>query len=264
MKIVWCTLLPLAFLFPACGPGGSSDAARESGRIMQDRISMLEADLTKAANESKLNQRSLDSSRMERLKMEQQAKEERAVLQKKLDQLTKDFEDYKNKFRLTSRNRAAGQRLERLVCGGGVIYDQVEILSLTPGELRFRHASGLGKVALGRLDGELREKFGYNAAEAAAWQLAEFKKEELDENAGEKIAAPATGKVKPDRVELRAKERAHAIRRNYVITLNNLVASARNLQADQNCCPIHKREQLTAWSAQAARLRAKIAAIPNS
>ncbi len=136
------------------------------------------------------------------------------------------------------------------------------------GELRFRHEAGLAKVALGQLDAALRDRFGYNADEAAAWQAAELKRQEIEEDAASlytySVPANSSGSsgTRPTPAQQSAKDRASATRRNFVVTLNNLIASARQLQADRRCCPVYKRERLAALSQQANRLRARIAAIP--
>ena len=251
--------LLIVTLLSGCGPTGPSDAARASTAIMQERIQVLEGDLTKAVNDNKLSQRTLDAAREERVRVEKQAKEEREALQKKLDGLTKVFEEYKNTYRTIARKRAPGQRMVKLDCGTDMIYNDVEILAITPGELRIRHAAGLAKVPLGRLEASLRERFAYNAAEAASWQAAELKKQE--EAMESEVAATAA--PKPGRTLTHVQRENKLARQNYTNNLNMLIASARALQADRNACPVHKREQMTAWSAMAARIRQKIAALPR-
>lgn len=251
-------LVGLSLSLTACGPDVASKAASLENQMLKDRVLALEQDSTRAVNEARAAERSLQGARDDFARKEQEAKAERESLKKKLDESTKAFEEYKTKFRLTSRSRASGQKLAKLVCGEGKEYQDVEVVSLTPGELKFRHAAGLGKVALGQLDPQLREQFGYNPEEAAAWLEAEEKKAEAAEMAKiqtDNLASISKSKKGPSRFAMQQKA-------GYQASLQTLYNSARALQADRNACPVHKRYQLASWSALAERLKKQIAALP--
>ena len=254
------SLLVLTLATSGCGPTEGHRAALAETKKLQERIQFLQEDVARVTSEAKGAQRSIDSAREEATRREQETKAEREALQKKLNEVLKAFEEYQGKYRLSAQHRAAGQRLATLDGGAGRVFKDVEVLSITPGELRFRHASGLDKVPLGQLEASLRERFAYDPEKAAAW-LAGERQKEVDEETNALIAETKAAHATVSRMQ-RAKSGSNGTRLRYQQNLNAIYASANALQADRNCCPVHKRYQLAEWSAEAARIKQRMAALP--
>jgi len=221
-----------------------------------ERVEVLQGDLIRAANEARAAERSLQNVRADAVRREKEATVERETQQKKLDDAIKALDDYKAKYRITSRSKAAGRKLARLDSGTGGVFEGVEILALTPGELRFHHSNGIATVALGQLNAELRDSLGYHPEEAAAWLKEQHEKLAAVE---EEDAAP------PKDSAARSKKPTFdtAAKRLYLANLNSLYSQARALQADRNACPVHKRYKLAEWAQAAARLKQKLASLPS-
>ncbi len=240
-----------------CGPDATGSAAREENRILMERVDLLTEDAKRAADEARAAERSLQTVRAEAVRKEKEAQAERESLKKKTDEAVKALEDYKTKYRVTYRSKAAGRKMERLDSGTDGVFEEVQILTLTPGELRFHHRNGVATLALGQLNADLRETLAYDPEEAVAWMKEQQEKQAASgvEAAAERTLAAATGTKSK-------KSPASGPKGRYQTNLNFLYARARDLQADANACPVHKRYQLAVWAREAAGLKQKLAALP--
>ena len=174
--------------------------------------------------------------------------------------MLKAFDEYKGKYRLSAQTPGRRPTPRDLGWRSGPGIQDVEVLSITPGELRFRHASGLDKVPLGQLETSLRERFAYDPEKAAAWLAAERQKE-VDEETNALIAETKAANATSPGCSGQ-NPAATGARLRYQQNLNAIYASAHAFQADRNCCPVHKRYQLAEWSAEAARIKQRMAALP--
>ena len=257
-------LLILPFWLTSCGPDPQLNALQAETKTLTQRLRTLEEDVTRAKQEALAAERSLQELRAESLRKEKDTKAEKEAARQKLEEVQKAFEEYKTKFRLTSRTRAVGLELARLDCGSEGTFQQVKVMDLTPGTVRFHHATGITAVALGRLEPEVRARLGYNPEEAAAWHASERQKQ-LQQEDDALVAESKAATAQVQRLGVDAKKRASSTdaRQHYEKHLASLYTSARTLQADQTCCPVHKRWQLGEWAAEAAQLKAKMAALPR-
>ena len=245
-----------------CGPSTQQKAAINENQKLKERVKALEDQALREESEGRLARASLRELRAESEKKEEAATTEKESLKKQLEEVRKAYDAYRAKYRVTAR--AAGQKLARLDCGDGKVFENVEITEVTPGELRFHHTFGMGRVPLGMLEPGLRDRLDYDPEEAASWlaknrPVVAVAADEGDDNGPAPSGAAGKAKIKP----AVAKRSPNAgIRQRYVSDLNSLYASARSLQADRNCCPVHKRYQLASWGEEAARLKKIIASLP--
>lgn len=264
-NLLRCSLMVLPFWLASCGPDPQVKALQAESETLTQRLRVLEEDATRARQDAQAAERSLQELRAESLRKEKETKAGAEADRKKLEEVQKAFEDYKTKFRVTSRAKAVGLELAQLDCGSEGTFNQVKVMDLTPGTVRFQHAAGITTVALGRLGPEGRDRFGYQPEEAAAWHAAEQKKlqqQEDDALVAESKAATAlirrTGSGSSPKRDSTSQARQLCEKQ-----LAALYASARRLQADRTCCPVHKRWQLGEWAARAAQLKAKLSALPR-
>lgn len=244
------------FATGACSPDGGSRGGREESRVLMERVDVLQSDLERATSEARAAERSLRTVREDAVRREKEATTEREAYQKKLDDAVKALDEYKAKYRVTYRSKAAGRKMTQLDSGTGGIFEGVEILALTPGELRFHHNNGIATVALGQLKADLRESLGYDPQEAAAW-LKEQRVKQVAAEEEEPAPLTASAKSRPKKAGF-----ASGAKGLFLANLNNIYSQARALQADRNACPVHKRYQLSAWASEAARIKQKLAALP--
>jgi len=252
----------LTFILTAgsCSPDTNRKAARDDTRILMERVEVLESDAKRAADEARAAERSLQTVREETKRKEKEATAERESLRKQTEEAVKALDDYKAKYRISYRSRAKGQRLARLDCGDGGVFENVEILSLTPGELRYHHANGIATVALGRPETGQREMLGYDPREAAVW-LKERESKAESSGEGEAVRSSQSATASLSRTKKPASF-ATGQRGQLQASLSELYLRGRSLQADRNCCPVHKRYQLAEWAQQAARLKQRLATLP--
>ncbi len=257
-------LLVLPLWLSSCGPDPQLQALQAETETLTQRLRVLEDDVTRAQQEARAAERSLQELRAESLRKDKEAKTETDDARQKLEEVQKAFEDYKTKFRVTSRTKAVGLELAELDCGSEGIFKQVKVMDLTPGTVRFQHAAGITTVALGRMGPEGRDRFGYHPEEAAAWHAAEQQKQlQREEEALVAESKAATAQIKQIGIAAKNRNSAADARQRYEKHLASIYASARTLQADRTSCPVHKRWQLGEWAAVAARIKAKMAALPR-
>lgn len=253
-------LLGVSLLCGGCGPSAREKAAVLELQKFKDRVRAMGEESEKREEAAR---EALQAAREEAEKKEKDAATEREAVKKQLDEVKKAFDDYKTKYRVSAR--APGQKFVKLDCGDGKIFANVEIVEVTPGEMRFSHAYGSGKVALGMLEAGLRDRMDYDPEEAAAWLASNTPKISAKDDEPEKTPQLSAKELALAKVKARkmANEAAAVARmkQSYVSDLNTIYASARALQANQNCCPVHKRYQLAAYEKEAARLKRKIASL---
>lgn len=133
-------------------------------RILSDQIRALESAQAQDKAEVKRLQMQMRSLQSERDKI----KEERDKLlpqleeaRNALDSLRKEFEAYKQHYKLSIRKRAPGMELEAVEVGGKR-YEKVVIRDLTETSLVFIHQAGTMSVQLNQLKPEMQERLGYS------------------------------------------------------------------------------------------------------
>jgi hypothetical protein len=272
MKRILCaSLVGLSLGLCGCDESSAVRLAKSEATLLKSQNEFLTENLAKVANEAKAAQRALEAVRAEQSSKETEIRQAHESLKKQLNEVQKSFDQYKEKFRVSARTKAPGLRLPVLACGEEEIYKDVEVLAINPGELKFRHSAGLGKMPLGRLEQALRDRFAYDPEEANAWLASERKKEvdaevALQERvmpAGTGTGATSAGRSREGFNPGQSKGKADPQKRlNYVARLNKVYASARSLQADNTGCPIHKRYELAALAREANELKQTIASLP--
>lgn len=245
--------------------GGCFSDSRETAAVIEveslrDRVSTLQEEAAKEASESRAARASLREIREETERREKESAAEREAMKKQLEEMKKAFDEYKAKHRLAAR--APGRKFDRMDCGKGHVYTRVEIIEVTPGEMRFSHADGLAKVPLGMIEPSLRDHLDYDPAEAAAWMAANAPKVTFDGGEDTGPAGLTASRSAVKKSVNRQFTASASLRKRYQRSLNALYAEARALQADKNCCPVHKRHQLAGWSREANELKQRIAALP--
>ncbi|MDB6133360.1 MAG: hypothetical protein JWM59_1603 [Verrucomicrobiales bacterium] len=264
-KSVSGILIGISLVCGGCGPSATERTALNENRMLKERVSSLEEDAKRDSEAATAARASLQQLKGETEKKEKSTAAERDEAKKRFEEVKKAFDDYRAKYRVTAR--APGVRIARLDLGQDKVYENVEIMEVTPGELRFHHSFGTGKVALGMLEPALRDRLDYDAEEAAVWMAAHAPKVpslEEAETETDRLLLASVGKGNSAQ-KTAAQQTWNASRRKRLQTdLNGLYASARTLQADRNCCPVHKRYQLAEWSREADKLKKAIAAIPAS
>ncbi|MES2709045.1 MAG: hypothetical protein V4726_20785 [Verrucomicrobiota bacterium] len=253
----------LPLLCGGCFPDSRETASVIEVESLRDRVSTLQEEAAKEASESRAARASLRESREEAERREKESAAEREAMKKQLEEVKKAFDEYKAKHRLAAR--APGRKFDRMDCGNGHVYTSVEIIEVTPGEMRFSHADGLAKVPLGMVEPSLRDHLDYDPAEAAAWMAVNASKitsddgQDTEGTAGLVASRSAVQKA----VNRKSTASSAGLRKRYQTSLNSLYAEARALQADKNCCPVHKRYQLASWSRRANELKQRIASLPS-
>lgn len=258
-------LIGVSLVCGGCGPSASERAALNENRMLKERLSSLEEDARRDSESASAARASLQQLKEETEKKEKTAAGERDDAKKRFEEVKKAFDDYRAKYRVTAR--APGVKIARLDLGQDKVYENVEIIEVTPGELRFHHSFGTAKVALGMLEPALRDRLDYDAEEAAVWMAAHAPKLpslEEKETETDRLLLATVGKGSSAQKAAAQQSRNASRRKRLQADLNGLYASARTLQADRNCCPVHKRYQLAEWSQEAEKLKKAIAAIPTS
>lgn len=269
-------LAGIGLLCASCGPSTKErlDAARIDS--LKEDVKALQEQVTKAEAASRDARESLREFQDDHSKKQQQNTGEKEAVQKKLDEVQKAFDAYRAKYRVTAR--AAGQKFA-LISAGGHEYKDVVVTEVTPGELRFIHSFGTTKLPLGMLDTKLRDHFDYDAMEAETWLAASIKAasgnagadDDEDGVEGKALASfhargglrGLAGAGQPTAGSGgNAGTAADSRKKSYQQKLNNIYTQARQLQADQNCCPVHKRYQLASWQKEANDLKKRIASLP--
>ena len=259
MKLRLHSVFLLASLtLASCDPDAARKAARAETKILMERVEVLELDVKRATNEARAAERSLQTLREEVTRREKEVRGEGESHKKKAEEAVRALDEYKSKYRVSYRSRAKGQRIARLDCGEGAVFEAVEILALTPGELRYHHANGIATVALGRLEAGQREMLGYDPEEAALWL-----KEKNDNLTDEDLMAANSTAPAGSATKTKKPSFATGLRGRYQASLNELYLRGRALQSDRNCCPVHKSYQLADWAREASRLKQKLASLPS-
>lgn len=270
MKLfLYASLAGCSLAVCSCDNSAAQRTAESEAATLKAQNEFLTETMAKATNDAKAAQRGLDDLRAEQNRKDGETRASQEALKKQLIEVQKSFEQYKEKYRVSARKRAPGLKLAMLACGTEEVYKDVEILTITPGQLNIRHSSGLAKVPMGRLEHGLRERFAYDADEATAW-LASERKKELEAEAAKQeriiIGATGSGGTSAGRARQASSRQAYnpQTRLNYVAQLNKVYANARAVQACNSGCPVHKRYELQALAQDAEELKRTIASLPKA
>ena len=132
------------------------DSLAQANKAKADAVQAgesLKADLEKAKND------------IQALQDDQKATE---PLKQQLDQLQKDFDAYKEKYRIQARNKAVGEKLDQLVTANAT-YQSVTIKAVDPASINIEHADGASRILFTDLGQDWRDRFDYDDAEAQSY-----------------------------------------------------------------------------------------------
>jgi len=86
----------------------------------------------------------------------------------KVAKVGEDFEDYKKKYRIAERARAAGEKMEALTTKDGKVYQEVKVIEVTAMGMKIMHKAGSTRVEYQRLPDEMQDRFQFTKEAAAA------------------------------------------------------------------------------------------------
>jgi len=78
-----------------------------------------------------------------------------------LAKMNERFEDYKKKYRIAERARAAGEKMAELKTKDGKVYEQVKVLEINAIGMKIMHKAGNTRVHYKRLSDELQDRFQF-------------------------------------------------------------------------------------------------------
>ncbi|MBL9117186.1 MAG: hypothetical protein JNJ83_19425 [Verrucomicrobiaceae bacterium] len=141
-------------LLSACDDGSASRVKSMRSEIDQLGKSVFEAQQTSRRLESQL-----EATKAERAKLEdtvKKAQQELDAAKAELEQLKKDFDNYKARYKVSLQERVPGLPLPDFQ-HRGTSYAQVTVVEMNAEMIGFRHAAGLGKLGLGELPELIRD-----------------------------------------------------------------------------------------------------------
>lgn len=141
-----------------CGDDAQMQAMANQVQALESAQGRSRAELSKM----QLQIKALEAENA-KLKGEREQLKERAIeVERSLDATTKDFENFKNQYKLSIRQRAPGMELT-MVDLAGKKFDRVRIRELNDTTLTVMHDAGTMSVPLSELQPELQERLGYGA-----------------------------------------------------------------------------------------------------
>ena len=169
--------LPLFFWFGAASLFLSSCENQHQSGAGPEKISELESKLAQLGDENeKLKkeltsqketlQQSIDSLRSE---LEAATKEAMDAI-KRADQIQKEHNAYKEKYRVSIKAKSAGKNLGELVLENGKTFKNAKISRVDDAGILITHTAGVGKINFKDLPQEMRDYFGYSSEAATRQQ----------------------------------------------------------------------------------------------
>jgi len=106
----------------------------------------------------------IKAARTEKAKLEEEkakVEAEREAANKKVDQLQRDFESYKAKYKLSMKTRAPGLNVADFTSADGKTYQHVVLREITDTHVNFTHDAGIMKLHYKMLPESLQDMLGY-------------------------------------------------------------------------------------------------------
>ena len=166
-RIVVILLIVAPLLGGGCDGNSPVKALRVENRKLGNLAEGLEKDIAARTEKARLDWGRLRQEREDFAEREERTAAERGALVAEIEEITQSFADRRAKYREGAR--AEGRPLGRVRGGSGEIYENAEIVKVTPAKMTFRHSSGMLTVSLESLEPALREQLDFDPAEAALW-----------------------------------------------------------------------------------------------
>lgn len=134
-------------------------------KALKDEVEQLGQQHFEAQQVAKRLQSQLDAARLENQKLQdsvKKAEESHDAARKELEQMKKDFEAYKAKYKVSVRSKVPGLPLADFSVEGRA-YRGVVAMQFTEDTLGFNHAAGTAKVLLTDLPDAVRDVLGLTA-----------------------------------------------------------------------------------------------------
>lgn len=109
-------------------------------------------------------QSQIEASRTEKKKLEEEkvkVEADREAAAKQLDQLKRDFETYKSKYKLSMRERAPGMKVEDFTSAEGKPYKNVVLKEINESQVNFTHEGGIMRLHFTQLPLALQDLLGF-------------------------------------------------------------------------------------------------------
>jgi len=170
--LIWKTPLVAALCviaLPSCDGGSSGQS-----KALRDEIDQLTKHHYEAQQAAKRLQSQLDAAKLETKKLEdavKQAQEAHDEAKKELEQIKKDFETYKSKYRVSVRNQVPGLKLADFAAQGKS-YQDVVAMQFNDEVLAFKHSAGTGKLSVRDLPEMIRDFLGLTPVHAVVYRTA--------------------------------------------------------------------------------------------
>jgi septal ring factor EnvC (AmiA/AmiB activator) len=209
--------IPLVFIAPfllltACDDGRSGQA-----KALRDEVEQLTKHHYEAQQAAKRLQSQLDAAKKETTRLEdavKKAEDEHEGTKKELEQIRKDFETYKSKYKVSVRNQVPGLRIADFAALGKS-YEKVVATQFTDELIAFNHSAGTGKVRIVDLPDVVRDVLGltevhqviYREPVEDARPLSKSKQQELKKRAIEAELHEVDKQMRAMRDELYATQR---------------------------------------------------------
>lgn len=250
---VACSLLP-ALLLTACDLGGEKQRLNAELTQLKERLKERETELQDAERKAK---QALSSQKELKEKVGALESELEAA-RKKAEETEKEFKEYKNTYRASVRKRAVGAQLASLSTAEHGEFKNITVLAVNPGEVRLQHEHGVASLPLGSLPEALRNKFGYDPEEAAAWAQAKMeealKKEEealLAQNfgasgkggKGDKKAKTTSASAPGAAAQRQREDRIAFMKRRQA----EIMAAVNRVKNDRQSCPVYREVTLKSY-----------------
>lgn len=152
-----------ALLLASCQDDAQFRALNDQIRALESAQAQSKAEMSRLQMQMRSLQAERDKIQAERDKLEGQMQEATNAL----ESVKKDFENYKQQYKVSIRKRAPGMLLE-LVEVEGKRFENVKVRELTDSSLVFMHQAGTMSVQLSELKPDMQERLGYQPASTQA------------------------------------------------------------------------------------------------
>lgn len=153
-------LASLSLLLCQCDDGGVSIKIKG----LRDEIDQLNHQNYETQQQVSRLQSQIESARNEKKKLEEEkakAETEREAASKQLDQLKRDFETYKNQYKLSMIKRAPGMKVGDFTSSEGKSYHNVVLREISESQVNFNHEGGIMKLHYKQLPESLQDMLGF-------------------------------------------------------------------------------------------------------
>jgi chromosome segregation ATPase len=150
----------LALMLCQCDDGGANIKIKG----LKDELDQLNHQHYDTQQQVSRLQSQIEASRAERKKLEDEKAKvevERESARKDLQQLQRDFETYKTKYKLSMRQRAPGLEVGNFTSADGKSYQRVVLKEITDTQVNFTHDGGIMKLHYKDLPESLQDMLGF-------------------------------------------------------------------------------------------------------